>query len=277
MKGYSWVVAALIVILTLAWRPVSAWARSAYSLNKQGVELYRQGKYKQALEKFIAAQVEDPENAQISYNLGNAYYRLQDYENAALSYRQSALHGKDKRLAAKAYYNLGNALVRRHKLQEAIRAYKKSLELEPKDMDAKKNLEFVQKLLRRQQQQLKQQSSPNRQEQEQKKQQAKAETAQEKKELKQKSSPQQEQAQGQVEPKGDRKEDGEKSGQGEIRRAKEENKKQKKEKSASRALGQMSDEEARRWLDSLRENQRRFIRRQLLRQQGEKQALEKDW
>ncbi|MDE2798765.1 MAG: tetratricopeptide repeat protein, partial [Gemmatimonadota bacterium] len=46
-------------------------------------------------------------------------------------------------MSAAAHYNLGNALFRQEKFQEAVGAYKKSLEIKPDDIDAKINLELA--------------------------------------------------------------------------------------------------------------------------------------
>ena len=52
-------------------------------------------------------------------------------------------------LEAQALYNLGNAMYRQGKLEEAVEYYKKTLELDPEDEDARKNLEFVREEIKR--------------------------------------------------------------------------------------------------------------------------------
>ncbi len=264
----------VLLLIALTWNASLVWAESAYSLSEQGIELYQQGKYKQALEKFIAAQIEDPEDKQVSYNLGNAYYKIKDYEKAAKNYLQSVLENKDARLAEKSYYNLGNAFFRQNKLQEAVAYYKKALELDPKDMDSKKNLEFVQKLLKQQQEQQQQQQQNQEEKSEGDKEKTPGE--QDKGEKQQAGGEQedkeQQQAQNQEKDKGKEKE------KGKVEAAeKQEEQKEGKEQKAAQALKQMSEEEAQRWLNSLTEDRQKFMRRQMLRKQAKGRKVEKDW
>lgn len=102
--------------------------------------------YETALKRYIDEQLEDPDNPQIYYNIGNAYYRMGDYENA-LQHYSKALSCDDKHLKEKAFYNRGNTNFRLGKLEDALKDYEKAVELDPEDKDAEKNFEFVKKII----------------------------------------------------------------------------------------------------------------------------------
>ena len=59
-----------------------------------------------------------------------------------------ANNSKDRSIQQKAYYNTGNSLYRTDRMQEAIQVYKKALDLNPRDMDAKFNLELLMKKMK---------------------------------------------------------------------------------------------------------------------------------
>ncbi len=123
---------------------------------REGVAAYERGAYEEALKLFIDAQLDDPDNPKILYNMGNAYYRLEDYENAVHNFRLAQEKGGPE-LKHKARYNLGNAEFRRQAFQKAIDHYQAALELAPDDLDARQNIEFVKKVMEQQKQQEQQQ------------------------------------------------------------------------------------------------------------------------
>lgn len=125
---------------------------------QEGYKAYQQGRYDQALEKFVQGQLKDPENPAVLYNLGNAYYKAGKYDEAASHYGQ-ALSQAPPELKAKLLYNLGNTDYRRKDLQSAIKNYQAALELAPEDAQARENLDFVKKVLQQQQQPQNQQDS----------------------------------------------------------------------------------------------------------------------
>lgn len=78
---------------------------------------------------------------------------------------QKAVESGDPDLGAKAYYNLGNALYRQQQFDQAVASYEKSLGLNPSDRDAKINLEMaLEKLEEQQQEQNQQQDNQNQDE-----------------------------------------------------------------------------------------------------------------
>lgn len=131
-----------------------------------GQQAFEAEQYEEALNHWLAAQVEAPERADLLYNLGNAFYRLNRFEEAEKHY-QAAAESWDKEgksaERAQALYNEGNARFRQQKLQEAVESYEQSLKLNPEDADAQANVEFIKKLMEQQPPQ----SCPNGQQQDQ--------------------------------------------------------------------------------------------------------------
>jgi Ca-activated chloride channel family protein len=119
-------------------------------------EAYRDGAWQQALEGFLDLQVERPDDPRTSYDIGNVRYRIGDFAAADESFTAAAAAG-DRTLRAEALYNLGNSAYRQGRLEEAVELYRRALEVDPDDIDAKFNLEFVRQEIRRRQEQQQQQ------------------------------------------------------------------------------------------------------------------------
>ncbi len=124
------------------------WSAPVHAANplKEGIDAYNQGAYDKALKLFIDAQLDHPDRPDILYNIGNAYYHTGDYEAAAKSYKE-ALKSENKLLQQKAHYNLGNTDFRKKQYEDALKNYEKALELNPDDIQARQNLDYVKKFM----------------------------------------------------------------------------------------------------------------------------------
>ena len=137
--GYQCLFAVWILFI-----PEIATASSADEKAMEGVELYKKNAFDQASQKFLEARQEKPNDPKISYNLGNSRYKQGKFDKALQNF-SSVDQKTNYNVKQKSAYNMGNTLFRMDKLEESIAAYKKALELDPNDMDAKFNLEFVRK------------------------------------------------------------------------------------------------------------------------------------
>ncbi|MEE4355500.1 MAG: VWA domain-containing protein [Desulfococcaceae bacterium] len=133
--------AALILLLAFISMPRPALADAF----RDGLTAYEKGEYEKALKLFIDAQLDDPENSKIKYNIANTYYKLEDYESAAQNYTE-ALKDENSGLKEKILYNLGNAQFRRQKYDEAIENYAAALKIAPDDAHTQQNMEFVKQI-----------------------------------------------------------------------------------------------------------------------------------
>lgn len=151
-------------------------ADEVYSKNRKANELYKKGKYDEALKLYEDALLLSPADQKLKMNKGSALYKLGDYDKAEESYNE-ALSLKDQKTRADAYYNMGNILFKKaeqiqqqdlqaaqEKYKSALNNYVKSLDLSPSNIDAKWNLQLAhQKIKELQQQQQQQQQQQNQQ------------------------------------------------------------------------------------------------------------------
>jgi Ca-activated chloride channel homolog len=130
----------------------SVHAKTISSSVKQGIKAFEEQDYEQAKTHFIDAQLADPENARLYYNIGAAAYMNEEYEQAKKDFMQAA-KTKDIQLQHDAQYNLANTHYQMGNLDEAIKGYENIVEKFPDDTQAKENLEFTRKKKQEQQQQ----------------------------------------------------------------------------------------------------------------------------
>ena len=115
------------------------------SLMRKGNGLMRKERYEEALKTYQQAQVLEPDNIKIHYNMGRALYKIEKYPEAITEFELGLLT-KDKKFQANSLYNIGNCKFKQGDLDGAINAYKTALLFNNKDIKAKQNLEFCLKL-----------------------------------------------------------------------------------------------------------------------------------
>ncbi|HUP90510.1 MAG TPA: VWA domain-containing protein [Longimicrobiales bacterium] len=142
--------AVLAALLTFAY------SGNAYAIGEvqRGNRYYRSGHYAEAVQAYEKAIAKGDNSAETRYNLGTAYLRLGKYEDAEKHLRLAMREMKPE-VKPRAFYNLGNRYLESARkggadqaantqlLDAAVEAYKQSLRLQPKDMDAKWNLELA--------------------------------------------------------------------------------------------------------------------------------------
>lgn len=107
----------------------------------EGNQLYFEKKLDKALIQFSQCLQKDPNDQVARFNLGVTYFRLQQLEAAERIFFETAAGAKDLYLKQRALYNRGVTLSQLHKLPESIEVYKQALRMNPKDKDARFNLE----------------------------------------------------------------------------------------------------------------------------------------
>jgi tetratricopeptide (TPR) repeat protein len=169
----------------------------------EGFDLYRNGEYDKAAEKFKEAGILKPEQALPDYDEGAARYKANDFTGAAAEY-DGSIAKADPKLQADSYFNAGNAHLKAQQYDKAIEAYINALKIKPKDKDYQQNLELALRQMQMQMQQQQQQgqgeqndqsqNQQNQQQQQDKKDQQQQQQAQKQEDMKEKQKqPQQSQ------------------------------------------------------------------------------------
>ena len=134
---------ALVSLLLIAGfiLPVSISAQNEKGLIKKGNEAYEKKEYDNAITNYQQATTKNPVNPTAQYNLGNALYKNKKTDEAVQAYENALSNTTSNADKSKAYYNKGVVLQNNKKLPECIEAYKNALKLDPKDEDARQNLQ----------------------------------------------------------------------------------------------------------------------------------------
>lgn len=133
----------LITAFILSGIPLETAHAGIFSSNvKNGIKAYEAKQYEDAKKQFVDAQLENPDDKRLYYNIGTAAYMNKDYEEA-LGHFSKALDARDAGLRHNARFNLANTHFRMGNMDEAIKEYEEVLKEFPDDREAKENLEFV--------------------------------------------------------------------------------------------------------------------------------------
>ncbi|OGU44900.1 MAG: hypothetical protein A3H45_13675 [Ignavibacteria bacterium RIFCSPLOWO2_02_FULL_55_14] len=235
--------AAVLAVFVL---PNGAEAQTVRGHVKDGNKLYDRGKYADAEVEYRKAAEKDPTSPVTHFNLGDAHYKQDRFEEAVRSFSNSALNAESGTDKGAGFYNMGNAFARENRFDEAIEAYKRALRHNPDDEDARYNLSVVRNKKQQQQQQQQNQKNKDKQQQQQ----------------------QQQDQQGK-----DKKEQEQKQGQ------EQENKQQQAQQDKTREAqrkNQMPKDEAERMLEAMRNNEK-LIQKKLQKREGVKVRVERDW
>jgi Ca-activated chloride channel homolog len=149
-------IASMAVIVSLVMGSIGTLgAESLYSASKKGKEAYDKKDYAKALDHYIQAQLDAPDKPDVAYNLGNAQYQNGNFEDALNQYKE-ALKTTDNKLKQAIHYNMGNTYFRKKDFEKSLAEYQEAMKIDPHDQDAKKNADFVKKVMEEQKKQKKQ-------------------------------------------------------------------------------------------------------------------------
>ena len=229
-------------------------AQQPNDLITKGNALYESGKYGEAEMTYREGQTQGADAFISGFNLGDALFKQERYEEAASAFQSLPNLTEDKEQKAAAYHNLGNSYLKAQKFQESVDAYKQSLRNNPKDLETKYNLAYAKRMLQQEQEQQQQQDQNKDQENQ---------------DDQQKQDQQQQQDQKQDEKENDEnKQDQQQQDQ-----------QQDQEKQEQPKEGEISKEDAERMLDALNQDEKK-IRDRLEDQKvkkGVRGNVEKDW
>ncbi|PLW99790.1 MAG: hypothetical protein C0591_02225 [Marinilabiliales bacterium] len=141
------------IIIILFLTATHMMGQSEKKLVREGNNLYEEGNYQEAEIEYRKALAEKPDYVKGKFNLGDAMYGQENYEESGKIFNELGETAKTPAAKSGSWYNLGNTLMNQQKYKESIEAYKKALRVNPDDQDAKYNLEYARKMLSNQQQQ----------------------------------------------------------------------------------------------------------------------------
>ena len=136
MKKFVYILIAFIFFLN-----AKSFGQNENALIRKGNKFYKQKQFDQSQQQYQKALEKTPDNPTSNYNLGNVQFRKNSFEDATKSYQTTIDHANDNSIKENASYNQGVALIKQKKLEESINAWKNSLKLDPKDLDARENLQ----------------------------------------------------------------------------------------------------------------------------------------
>ena len=132
------------------------------SLNGQdkGQELFKEKKYDDARKYYESILEQRNDDKAAFFGLGASFYYQNDFD-AALNSFGNSLDTDNKELRSKSYYNIGRVLQEKKELEKSLAFYRKSLELNPNDIDTKINYELLKRQINQDQKQNSNQNEDN--------------------------------------------------------------------------------------------------------------------
>jgi len=118
---------------------------------RKGNDLFKQKRFVDAEVKYKKALKENPNYGTAGYNLANAVYEQDRFEEALPQYELVAKSSVAVETREKSFHNIGNVMMKNKQYDKAVEAYKKSMLLNPSDEETRYNLALAQKLLKDQQ------------------------------------------------------------------------------------------------------------------------------
>ena len=137
-------------------------AQSKKNHLRNGNDLYEDSLFNDAEMKYRKSLEKDQDYFAASYNLADAIYKQERYEESSTLFEALKDNVKDKNQLSKVYHNLGNSLLKQQKLEESIAAYKDALRNNPTDKDTRHNLALAQQMLKQEQQEQKKNEKENK-------------------------------------------------------------------------------------------------------------------
>ena len=137
-------------ILVTVWMVMTTFVLMAQSDKAEvraGNRAFAKGAFATAELEYRRALEKDSTSILAHYNLSNARYRQELYEQAETGLKSKIETITQPLQRADAFHNLGNMQLKQKKYAESIASYKDALRLRPNDMETKSNLAYAQKML----------------------------------------------------------------------------------------------------------------------------------
>ena len=156
----------LILFLLVYAYPFPGFTQTERKYIREGNKYFKNKEYDNSEISYRKALEEKSNSFEALFNLGDALYKQEKFEDAAGEFNGLSQTGNDRLCRASSFHNMGNSLLKANKIEESINAFKNALRNNPDDLETKYNLAYAQDLLQQQQQQQQQQDQNRDKEQE---------------------------------------------------------------------------------------------------------------
>ncbi len=163
MNSKILIVSGLILIL-----PVLVHGQAERKFIRQGNKQYKEEVFDESEILYRKALEKEQQSYSGEFNLGDAMYKQEKFEDAARSFHKLAENQTDPIKLGELYHNIGNSFLKANQLEASIEAYKQALRNNPEDNETRHNLAYAQQM--QQQQQDQQNQDQDKQDQDQDKQ-----------------------------------------------------------------------------------------------------------
>lgn len=140
----------LCIVVFFSFLLSEAGAASYSRLIKRGNRFFKNDLYSDALTYYIQGKERNKKAIEPVFNSGAAYYKMDNYIKSIESFSEILKRDENKIEPSDAYFNLGNTYYKLGDYMKAVENYKKGLEIQPKDLNLKYNLELALKKLKAQ-------------------------------------------------------------------------------------------------------------------------------
>ena len=118
----------------------------------KGQKLFKEKKYNEARKYYESVLDQRDDDKAAMFGLGSSAYYQNDID-AALNSFGNTIDTDNKALRSKSYYNIARILQDKNEIEQSLSFYRKSLELNPSDMDTKINYELLKNQMKQNQKQ----------------------------------------------------------------------------------------------------------------------------
>ena len=157
----------LIISGLIFMLPVLVHGQAERKYIRQGNKQYKEEVFDESEILYRKALEKEQQSYSGEFNLGDAMYKQEKFEDAARSFHKLAENQTDPVKLGELYHNIGNSLLKANQLEASIEAYKQALRNNPADNETRHNLAYAQQMQQQQQDQQDQDQNQDQQDQQQ--------------------------------------------------------------------------------------------------------------
>lgn len=130
------------LLLLVMLSTVALQAQNVDKLIRKGNRNFKKGDFTEAEVYYRKVLDASPTNADAQFNLGDALFMQENYQEAMQAFQKVVELSPDAKLKSKAVFNMGECLLAQEKYYDAFNLYKLALKFDSSNEDALYNLEF---------------------------------------------------------------------------------------------------------------------------------------